>query len=300
MLHEFAVEPEAIAKDWESFRYVTEKFGVEQGRVVSRFPKRWSKKVVAAANAVDQNLGKRITEKLAHERFVVSFGRTYFDDASWIANALREDGRSEFAGIIAGGPCPEAPNRRTVPELDNNFFYCARQVVVRRDAQVLADTVHSLLACARQIVFVDPHFNPTRPKWRRTLAAFLRAATARGNRPSIIEYHIQWKDPGFADGRWHDRFVEACRDELPAVIPTGFNLRIVRWDDRNTPEQMHARYILTDRGGVSVENGLDEGSPGDTTDIGLLENQVWEQRLAQFQGQPAYRRVDDVVVGGQA
>ena len=31
MLHEYAVEPEAIGSDWKTFRYLLEKFGFDRG-----------------------------------------------------------------------------------------------------------------------------------------------------------------------------------------------------------------------------------------------------------------------------
>lgn len=39
MLHEYAVEPQAIGSSWERFRYVIEKFGFDRGRLISQFPK---------------------------------------------------------------------------------------------------------------------------------------------------------------------------------------------------------------------------------------------------------------------
>lgn len=44
MIREYAVEPRLLAT-WERFRYITEKFGVSEGRLISRYPKNWIKKV---------------------------------------------------------------------------------------------------------------------------------------------------------------------------------------------------------------------------------------------------------------
>jgi hypothetical protein len=38
MLYEYAVEPRAIGSNWETFRYVIEKFGFDKGRLISDFP----------------------------------------------------------------------------------------------------------------------------------------------------------------------------------------------------------------------------------------------------------------------
>lgn len=49
-------------------------------------------------------------------------------------------------------------------------------------------------------------------------------------------------------------------------------------------ERFHARYILTDIGGCRIEKGLDEGQEsGETTDIGLLDLPLYNQRWKEFQ-----------------
>lgn len=50
---------------------------------------------------------------------------------------------------------------------------------------------------------------------------------------------------------------------------------------------LHNRYILTDVGGVQFGVGLDEGDPGMTDDVVLLEANVFNRRLQDFAG-PAY------------
>ena len=49
MHYEYAVEPAAIGSSWETFRYVIEKFGLDKGRLISRLPKKWEKRVIQAA-----------------------------------------------------------------------------------------------------------------------------------------------------------------------------------------------------------------------------------------------------------
>ena len=43
MIKEFALDPEVLAVSFRDFSYFIEKFGVAQGRVISRFPKDWKK-----------------------------------------------------------------------------------------------------------------------------------------------------------------------------------------------------------------------------------------------------------------
>lgn len=301
MLREFAVEPEAIATSWENFRYVIEKFGVEQGLVISRYPKRWARLVIEATSGLDDLSRKRIEEKLRRGSIILPFGRGGYRDAdSWLGNALREHQQAPFAGIVTRESDPGRHYQLGVRDLNDEFFAATRQGIVPRQADSLARAMEPLLQCARQLVLVDPHFDPRRPKWRKPLGAILRVAINSHNRPQEIEYHIKRKDPANADGVWQQQFRVECERHLRPVIPAGFCVRFVLWDDSDSAEKLHARYVLTDRGGLSVENGLDEGDQGDTTDISLLSSTVWEIRLAQVGQRPAFRRADEVVVRGNA
>jgi hypothetical protein len=49
MLLEYAVEPQAIGLSWQTFLYLIEKFGFDRGRLISRLPDKWKKKVTPAA-----------------------------------------------------------------------------------------------------------------------------------------------------------------------------------------------------------------------------------------------------------
>jgi hypothetical protein len=35
----------SLLNNWKDFRYFTEKFGIAQGRLISRYPKRWKRMV---------------------------------------------------------------------------------------------------------------------------------------------------------------------------------------------------------------------------------------------------------------
>ena len=46
MIYEYALEPRLL-NNWKDFRYFTEKFSFYEGRLISRFPKRWKRDVYA-------------------------------------------------------------------------------------------------------------------------------------------------------------------------------------------------------------------------------------------------------------
>ena len=58
------------------------------------------------------------------------------------------------------------------------------------------------------------------------------------------------------------------------MIPNPLAISFFRWREKNNGEQFHARYILTDRGGIRVDAGLDNGQPGQTTTVTLIPPEI--------------------------
>lgn len=89
-------------------------------------------------------------------------------------------------------------------------------------------------------------------------------------------------------------FTTLCHGHLPDIIPNGVRLRVVRWRS----EELHNRYVLTDVGGVSFGQGLDQAS--DTAQqedlVTLLDRAVAERLLQSFIGSPPKYTRDPVEV----
>ena len=49
MLSEYALDPELLS-NWKDFRFFASQFGAAQGRLISRFPKKWKGLVMEAAS----------------------------------------------------------------------------------------------------------------------------------------------------------------------------------------------------------------------------------------------------------
>jgi hypothetical protein len=59
----YCLEP-SLLNNWKDFRYFTEKFGASQGRLISRYPKRWKKLVYDSLSNCGEVERKRIEEGL--------------------------------------------------------------------------------------------------------------------------------------------------------------------------------------------------------------------------------------------
>jgi hypothetical protein len=62
------------------------------------------------------------------------------------------------------------------------------------------------------------------------------------------------------------------------IIPNGMAVTLYRWKRRNGGEEFHARYILTERGGMRFDEGLAEGRVGERTDVTLMDPALVQNR----------------------
>ena len=71
--------------------------------------------------------------------------------------------------------------------------------------------------------------------------------------------------------------------EMQMRLPNNWTASAFIWEELQRGKRFHARYILTDVGGVGSDFGLDEGkSQGDETDLYLLPDGLRAKRTVEF------------------
>ncbi len=297
LLHEFAVDPEALINP-DRCAYVLDQMGVRHGRMISEFPKfgDWLTLIRRACDkaGVAGVARTRIIAKVRSAKIKIiksDESRLYRKGLDWLENAERQDALSRFHAIVAARN-PNASNRVLVAGdfgEQTPLWNVHRERSVPRTADALARCVAPVFRNCREILLVDYRFDPRQPRWREALGEFARVATQNGRRFARCEYHFS-----LASEREENRFDlrnedmrERCREDLVAVLPeAGFPLELYQWKRiASGGHRLHPRYILTEIGGVRIENGLDVGKPGEETDVSLLDTNLWEQRWSEFQTQ---------------
>ena len=237
---------------------------------------------------------KRIEERLTEiNNKLVRMSRQYNKSMPWLENAEEQHAQKPFHAIISNS------NPRSLAEIliasdlhkTNPLWNIKRGVCMPRNASEIAKCVQPMLQLCSAVLFVDPHFNPSKPEYRNTLRSLAMVASQN---PKIrrIEYHLGDKlESGY--------FKDECEKKLSSILPNGLEITFMRWQQLEEGEKLHARYILTDIGGIGIEVGLDEGKTGETTDVSLLSEVVYSQRWECYQRETsAYRYVDKLTITG--
>jgi len=290
MIYEFAVDP-ACLSDWQTFRYLIEKFGVSQGRLISAFPRKWLKLVYASCGEFTFRQKQILQSELSRVKKygLCDSSRIYDGELGWLENALIQHGIKPFHAIIS---TEDDEKNQVVAAAEmteaNPLWGTQRTMIVPRKAEDMAASVNTLLLASKHIILIDPHFGPENARHRRPFQAFLQvAAQNRSNGMPTVEVHAQIKST-------EEFFRDECRTKLVNLIPTGLTVRFVRWVARDGGQPLHNRYILTDLGGVSFQHGLDDGRPGETDDVALLDRDSYEQRWAEYAtDDPAFDLIEE-------
>lgn len=282
MLFEYAVEPQAIGSSWQTFLYLIEKFGFDRGRLISRLPGKWEKKVIQAAKQAgvpDIRMASIVERLRTAKLWIVDFGRPYDSEKSWIDNALTEHQRVPFHAIIAA----QNPSRNAavlpLADLDERhpLMAVAQDRAVARDAKSIADALSGLLCFGARVLFVDPFFDPYNARFKNTLRECLAVVKAK-NPEAVCEIHYRFHK----DKPSNFELEKEAANLFIGVIPDGIAVAVYCWRQKNGGADFHARYLLTDRGGISIDAGFSAEGAHQSTDMHLMSLVLSETRLNAF------------------
>jgi hypothetical protein len=278
----FAIEPESVTT-WNDFRYVFEKFGFSEGRLVVKVPSPdWAKKVLSGCVSEFERI--QIEEKLRR-----SAGSTFVDPppmgsaytGSWLQGAKNVHVRRALDGVVVRDEIPETQRFTkisTVAKCTDEFFGDAGQTVVPRDAKSLAAVATELLALSSRAVIVDQYFS-SRPQFLRSLTEFLKLASENG-----CEYfEVLTKAGGDCDQRDlnflaqnYDQIFRGCRHPISLVVKV-LNPKVKAAD-------FHHRLLLSDAGGIRYDAGMDAVDAEKENDVAVLNRSFHAKQVARYLG----------------
>jgi hypothetical protein len=293
MAYEYAIEPEALLSRQDR-RYLVDNLGVDTGRLVAQYPDDWIARVQQACAAFQPLEKLGLTEDLKMlRRRMVKTNRLYASELAWLRNALNAHIHDPFKAILVAHDNTDPATIRALDlRKETPAWSIPSDGKVQRSAKHLVEVAGPLLRLSSVILFVDQHYKTT-ANFGRPLAGFLKEAQ-EGKTPHRIEYHLNAEAP-------LEAFVSGLdRQRKHLGLHSNLNLVFVRWEQIDEGENQHPRYILTNRGGLRFDYGLDEGSG--TTDWNRLSEQLWEERRSQFNPSAgvfkfvdAYRVIEDSV-----
>ena len=300
MIYEYALEPEMVA-NWgkpHNYRFFIREFGLGKGRLVSRYPKNWARRVWEAFTGNSELDRKRMEELLVHLKETMVKRKDYvWDDnkESWLENALLEHERYPFSAILARKNPDGRPDIIEESDLDSKDLVAwdiPHGIIVDRKAEAMAAAISMMLSRCRWVKFIDQHISKGKYQYKLSLKAFIKLLNT--NRPvgppEKVEIHTGWDEDLSATSEFLRAFLEG-------LIPVGLSVTLYQWQERPGGPGLHNRYILTDLGGVAFLHGLDTGAEGEIDNIKRLDNEEYECHCRQYSiSSPAFDPACDPLI----
>ena len=296
MLYQYAIEPDMLVT-WDKCRITLNLMGFQHGRAIAAYPswKQWKKMILKACDA-SPSCGEREFERI-HEKIldsehkIVRIDRTSDYDRSilpreniWIRNATRyQDRAATFHAILSTRNPDDHPDVVLEEKIDESHpkIDVPREKQVRREPNALAAHIETLVRNSRELVLIDPHFDPSEDRWRPVVGACIQlAASTIRDAPGVTVHTLDTdRKPSL------EEFERRCQRYMPAMLSGKVrSIRVCRWRIRDgAPDDFHARYVLTDRGGYKLDKGLDE-EPVIKQSVELLSDQTWERLRDGYNG----------------
>jgi len=126
---------------------------------------------------------------------------------------------------------------------------------IPRTPAAIAGLGRALFAISKQVRLVDYNLAPEALRFTKSLREILRVLSDANRNTRCVELHIEKKTDEIF-------FVGKCNSEWARIVSGGVELRVYRWKQRLGGPELHRRFILTERGGIWVDKGLDAGKEG--------------------------------------
>lgn len=288
MLKEYAVDPMAIGQSWSQFRFLINEFGFDRGRLISRLPERWEKKVIQAAK--ESGVGGRdllrIIERLNDtktSRKILGNSFDYDGGKDWLENAILLDKSRGLKAIVSNDKVAELEKVITPNDIedDHELWSSSHDWRVPRTGADIANAIAPLLLAAKEIRIIDAFFDfrPGRGHFVDTLREIL-ALLARGKAHcDNLQIHYRTRD----DRPPIDLVERSITDWLDGVIPPGFSISLFEWQPVVGGQPFHDRHLLCDCGGLSIGHGFDAPGAHEKANISVHSFEIVRELTAEFE-----------------
>ncbi|MBL8820671.1 MAG: hypothetical protein JNL58_31905 [Planctomyces sp.] len=152
-----------------------------------------------------------------------------------------------------------------------------RTPIVPKTSADLAAAIIPLLRMSRDIRFVDSYFSANPEKYGCFLES-LNSTLAVNGQPNDSTFAIQIH----TSNRATIEFIRTKTEALFRKLLSPRQIKVYCWNGLENGERIHDRFVLTDLGGIESSYGWDNGDPGQTTGLTLLEHESYLYRWNQY------------------
>lgn len=238
--------------------------------------------------------GKELFKKLATQNRLRTFdlaGKTEpKSDDQWCEEAIASSGMENLEVILTTDAISASHKECTlvhsVEKATNSKWWQGRSPsrIVPRNIDQYQNVLKLVLSNANSLIFVDPHLDPSQPRYSNFIRLLLGA---KRNPPAVLEVHracYEGSGPNrqIFTGARQAELVERFRKNWRAPLEqAGIKVSVSVWPD------LHDRALISNLIGMRVSNGFDESNDASET--------VTFSRLGREDSEKVQRDVDPAV-----
>jgi hypothetical protein len=160
---------------------------------------------------------------------------------------------------------------------------------IERNKEALIAAASVLLLDADEVVLVDPNFRADESRFYETVRHLFAFFESFNSIPKRFEIHTKRvRNPKELFSKKSQKF--EWDTYLVPHIPKGLSVNVCFWDSLPSGGKPHARFLLTQSGGLYYDQGIDEGD-GETL-VTLLEDHVWDSVFKTFDARALPKNFD--------
>ena len=294
MIEEFAIDPRTMA-EWKHFQALWDDFGFDKGRLIAEFPaKKWRQTVYEEASKRSRpREASAIVARISAEykSKMLRGARPFaFELADWYQAALQAHHERRFCVIMSGAAPTGAEDTALIhPDRVNRGVepYAVRvQRRLDRKGEAVAEAYQLVLSRTRRVQLFDPYFRPDGGKWTRFAEQLLKRTNTKKLQSVVINVLVDESKRLHFNRENEER---ALRTYLRPIVPEGATLTLKFWRQKvPVGAEFHARCLICDDGGITVDPGFDEGPAGHRIRVTLMDKMAIEEVRSDFGENPVY------------
>lgn len=292
----FAADP-ATCADSRDLNLLLKSFGPCSGRYLANYPLDWDRRLTERLDTLGELEGAKVRTLLrrAHESMslITRLQLPWREDTDWLGNAnpLLSSTPIVFSGLVANQSIPPSVHQlhelELPPTADERVAATANEYV--RISKIL-------LLLSPEVALIDPFLNPLQRSYASVLRAFFETA-AKGKCQKIS----LWARASLVYGT---KNVEVVKSDLRSSLQSmakqaglrhGCEIEMLCVEDEQKTDKMHARYLLSIKGGIRFDQGFQQLPEGRFVDVGPIGKAVHNDLLnIYFDGKHNMRVVEKV------
>lgn len=197
------------------------------------------------------------------------FKQIYFSDAAFEQLQASEAQAAMACAARVSDPAPFTPADGQIESSPQNYWNIAK----------------ILCSISSELHFVDPYLNPGKADRRRVLGKFVQELGKLSKTQSVFMWS-RWDALANSQGKVDEKALEQALKDWVRDSNTSkkLSIQLNLVDDRTSSEKLHARYLLTEKGGIKFDQGFQELGAGRLNVVSPVGTDLHQNLYPKFAG----------------